>query len=246
MTAIDLEQPDPKPNDKPAVWDLVRRDGRYRARCRTCAATFSGASAQRYCSDKCFFMGHVSPAKPSECWVWSGKKKGYARVERRRGHAEGAHRFSYQLFWGAIPDGMVVRHVCDNPPCANPFHLMLGTPAANSGDMVASERQARGERHGSAKLTVAQVLAIRGDTHSSHSALGRKYGVGHRTIGRIRAGTSWRMTDADMQERDRIGRERYGVPLQPHNGRDQLKDAYAEALDLCVYMRAAIYERDGK
>ncbi len=56
---------------------------------------------------------------------------------------------------------------------------------------------------------------------------------------------AWDLVLTDMQERDRIGRERYGVPLQPYNGRDQLKDAYAEALDLCVYLRAALYERDG-
>jgi len=55
----------------------------------------------------------------------------------------------------------------------------------------------------------------------------------------------WDLVLADMQERDGVGRERYGTPLQPHNGRDALKDAYAEALDLCVYLRQAIYERDG-
>lgn len=43
-----------------------------------------------------------------------------------------------------------------------------------------------------------------------------------------------------------MGRARYGTPLQPFNGRDQLADAYAEALDLVVYLRAALYERDGR
>ena len=55
----------------------------------------------------------------------------------------------------------------------------------------------------------------------------------------------WDLVIADMQERDGVGRERYGTPLQPNNGRDALKDAYAEALDLVVYLRQAIYERDG-
>ena len=41
-------------------------------------------------------------------------------------------------------------------------------------------------------------------------------------------------------------RAKYGVGLQPHNGRDVLRDAYEEALDLCVYLRQAIFERDGK
>ena len=50
----------------------------------------------------------------------------------------------------------------------------------------------------------------------------------------------------DMAARDQVGRARYGVPLQPHNGRDALRDAYEEALDLCAYLRQAIMERDGK
>jgi hypothetical protein len=56
----------------------------------------------------------------------------------------------------------------------------------------------------------------------------------------------WPLVVADMQARDQLGRERYGVPLQPHNGRDVLVDAYQEALDHCVYLRQAISERDGK
>lgn len=47
---------------------------------------------------------------------------------------------------------------------------------------------------------------------------------------------------ADMRERDRVGRERYGTPLQAHNGRDYLIDAYQEALDLCAYLRQGIEE----
>lgn len=53
----------------------------------------------------------------------------------------------------------------------------------------------------------------------------------------------WEMVIADMYERDFIGRVRYGTPLQAHNGRDALQDAYEEALDLAVYLRQAIEER---
>lgn len=51
---------------------------------------------------------------------------------------------------------------------------------------------------------------------------------------------------ADMQERKRLGIERYGTPLQAHNGRDALVDAYQEALDLTMYLRQAIEERDAE
>lgn len=54
----------------------------------------------------------------------------------------------------------------------------------------------------------------------------------------------WDLVIDDMRERDRVGRARYGTPLQAGNGRDALADAYAEALDLAVYLRQAMEERD--
>lgn len=54
----------------------------------------------------------------------------------------------------------------------------------------------------------------------------------------------WYLVIKDMNLRNEFGRKKYGTPLQPFNGRDVLKDAYEEALDLVVYLRQAIYERD--
>lgn len=54
----------------------------------------------------------------------------------------------------------------------------------------------------------------------------------------------WDLVISDMKARDNLGRERYGVPLQANNGRDVLTDAYEEALDLVVYLKQAIVERD--
>lgn len=50
----------------------------------------------------------------------------------------------------------------------------------------------------------------------------------------------------DLMSRMQFGKAKYGTALQPHNGRDALKDAYEEALDLCQYLRQAMYERDGR
>jgi hypothetical protein len=55
---------------------------------------------------------------------------------------------------------------------------------------------------------------------------------------------TWELVIEDMRERDRLGRQQYGTPLQPHNGRDSLVDAYQESLDLCVYLKNAIEERN--
>jgi len=57
---------------------------------------------------------------------------------------------------------------------------------------------------------------------------------------------SWDLVIEDMKKRDAFGRKKYGTPLQPHNGRDALVDAYQEVLDLAAYLRTEIYERDGK
>jgi len=54
----------------------------------------------------------------------------------------------------------------------------------------------------------------------------------------------WALVQKDMEARNEFGKMKYGTPLQPNNGRDVLQDAYEEALDLCVYLRQAIYERD--
>lgn len=56
----------------------------------------------------------------------------------------------------------------------------------------------------------------------------------------------WGLVMFDMAQRDNLGAKRYGTRLQAHNGRDMLTDAYQEALDMAVYLRGAIYERDGK
>ncbi len=56
----------------------------------------------------------------------------------------------------------------------------------------------------------------------------------------------WELVIQDMQERDKVGRLKYGVPLQAFNGRNALIDAYQEVLDLAVYLRQLIYEQEAK
>jgi hypothetical protein len=55
----------------------------------------------------------------------------------------------------------------------------------------------------------------------------------------------WLIVLEDMEARRALGIERYGQPVTPGDGRDPLRDAYEEALDLAVYLRKALYERDG-
>lgn len=241
------DQPEPTPNTGRPIWELVREDAmqRYGVTCRHCGEGFrSHASATRFCSDRCLFLSNVTPVEPSSCWLWRGRRNEYARVERKSGSQVMATHFAYEMFWGPIEADAVIRHTCDEPGCVNPFHLVQGTPQQNSQDMVDSRRQAHGERHGSAKLTEDAVLQIRADEEATDAELAARYDVSRRTIRLVRTRQTWRLVDADMKERDRVGRERYGTPLQAGNGRDALVDAYQEALDLVVYLRQAIEERD--
>ncbi|MFJ4166312.1 HNH endonuclease signature motif containing protein [Microbacterium sp. NPDC089698] len=70
-----------------------------------------------------------------ECIVWTGRRNyhGYGQIQIA-GRAIGAHRAAFEASNGPIPDGLVVRHTCDNPPCINPDHLLIGTVADNNRD----------------------------------------------------------------------------------------------------------------
>lgn len=80
------------------------------------------------------------------CWIWRGSRseKGYGLISlRRRGATatgDRVHRLMWEMHNEPIPDGMVVRHRCDTPPCINPDHLELGTNKQNSRDMVERKR----------------------------------------------------------------------------------------------------------
>jgi len=73
----------------------------------------------------------------AECWEWRGAKKptGYGNVRINK-KCKLAHRVAWEIASFEIPEGMIVCHVCDNPSCCNPSHLMLGTISSNAIDMV--------------------------------------------------------------------------------------------------------------
>jgi hypothetical protein len=109
-----------------------------------------------------------------------------------------SHRMAYALTHGEIPEGMHVRHDCDNPKCCNPAHLKLGTPAENMADKKARQRASRlgkpGTANPAAKLNWTKVRAIRarGALKIPGTVIAREFGVDQTTVSNILLGKSWR------------------------------------------------------
>lgn len=87
-------------------------------------------------------------AKSTNCWEWTGTfaNSGYGQL-KVFGRMVSAHRYSYELHNGHIPDGMCVLHQCDNKTCINPDHLTLGTHAENLREAAERGLMPTGEAH---------------------------------------------------------------------------------------------------
>lgn len=112
----------------------------------------------------------------SGCWLWIGatRPNGYGNVNIN-GRTTGAHRASWALHHGSIPDGMQVLHRCDVRNCVNPAHLFLGSQRDNMQDMITKGRAGHYEKSGDANpmhgrrhsdQTKARIAAIRSERYT--------------------------------------------------------------------------------
>ena len=146
-------------------------------------------------------------AGPNACWPWTGHQAptGYGQIGAG-GRSDGvlyAHRVSYELNFGPIPDGLYVCHTCDNPPCVNPGHLFAGTPTENSHDARDKGRlvmpRLRGEDAAPAVLTETQAREIiaRRAAGEKLTDLSRRFGVSESAISQLARGRTWRHLERD-------------------------------------------------
>ena len=146
------------------------------------------------------FWEKVDKAGPDDCWLWNAGRTvfGYGAIgSKGRGKILLAHRVSWELANGPIPDGLHCLHRCDNPPCVNPAHIFLGTQTDNNADMRAKGRAGHGDVKGSAvrtsKLTEDEVIRIRALSPAlSFKTLGAMFGVTPQNISHIVNRRWWR------------------------------------------------------
>jgi HNH endonuclease len=147
-------------------------------------------------SDLYRFWNKVNKSDEASCWTWKAAKHqisgyGFFRKNHRNLYA---HRVSYVLHHGLIPNDLIVCHRCDNPPCINPAHLFLGTYKENADDMCRKGHNPKGITNGMSKLNGQAALAIRSAYSSGKSsikALARQCGVTAGCIENVVRGRTW-------------------------------------------------------
>jgi hypothetical protein len=140
------------------------------------------------------FWKEVASKEIESCWNWTGYilKSGYGQIKIDYINYR-SHRIAYYLTYDIDPVNRFVCHSCDNPRCCNPNHLFLGTPLDNSTDMVLKERVAhqKGEKHGQAKLTEAQVYFILKSSETP-TKLAPRFGISPSLVSKIRHRKVWK------------------------------------------------------
>jgi len=139
--------------------------------------------------------------KTDECWLWNGvKNRGGYGILNYEGKSTLAHRFSFLLHGGIIPENHVVRHKCRNRNCVNPDHLETGTYTENNRDKVRDGTNigARGTKNNGNKLTEAQVLEIRARVNETQIKLAKEFNVTQTTISYIISRKLWYWLETEL------------------------------------------------
>lgn len=146
------------------------------------------------------FWAQVAVSRDSaECWPWIGDRVS-DRGDYGRFCADGksyrAHIVAFEMVNGPQPEGSIVRHACDNPPCCNPAHLIDGTHADNTRDMFERGRNPdrRGEKHPLAQIEENQVREIRrlAAMGRTHHWIAEQFAISRQHVGKIVRRENWK------------------------------------------------------
>ena len=130
--------------------------------------------------------------KSGDCWEWTAGKQnhGYGKLRLPRGEQVYAHRYSWELHNGIIPNGMHVLHKCDNPSCVNPSHLFLGTHKDNMIDCGNKGRRNQAKGSDSPKSVINKqerkdIKKLTSFGNLPHWVIASMYEVSPATVSRI-------------------------------------------------------------
>ncbi len=144
------------------------------------------------------FLDLTIPEPNSGCWLWVGGRRGrgyggFYWYEDGKRCTDKAHRVSWRLHKGAIPEGKFVLHHCDNKMCVNPDHLYLGVHQDNIRDAVnrGQWKPHFGKANGMSRLNERAIRDIRSG-RLSNSQFAEWYGVNRMTVWQIATGKTWR------------------------------------------------------
>jgi len=144
------------------------------------------------------FWKRVDRKDPEECWPWTSHRDadGYGQVQFRLDGSKMKHRAHLVALCleveKDIPQDVVVRHSCDNPPCANPSHLLTGGHADNVADRDRRGRTAKGEQNGRAKINVQQVENLRTNYKKYVRDKANELGVSEKLVRDVHQGKIWK------------------------------------------------------
>lgn len=144
--------------------------------------------------------------KSGDCWIWLGplSESGYGKFNCLDGKRNWrAHRASWTIAYGPIPDGMLVLHKCDNRRCVRPEHLFLGNNKDNTQDALQKGRlkdmgpwrhPCPGELNGRAKINLTDVQEIRDMANKGtlQRDISRKFGIGQTAVSKIVNNQTWK------------------------------------------------------
>lgn len=154
------------------------------------------------------------PVPECGCWIWlmtTGYRHGgvsYGRIYQK-GLPVFAHRASWHIHKGPIPEGMNVLHKCDTPACVNPDHLFLGTHQDNMRDRGNKGRSASlsGEQNHSSKVTEQQAISIIVDDRP-YQEIADQYGISYVQVKSIKSGRAWKYLDRSSRPKRGVS----GIP----------------------------------
>ncbi len=129
-----------------------------------------------------------------DCIIWPYSKQSGYGIVRYKGKEVRVHRLALTIAKGEPPEdkpnALHAPGICHNRACFNPRHLRWGSHKDNNADTILDGTEVRGEKHGRAKLTEAQVLEIREDSRLQRE-IAEEYGISGPTVSSIKTRKSW-------------------------------------------------------